>query len=146
MKYHLAQTNIGIAQYSYEDSRFAEFVDNLDRINALADQAPGFVWRYVAEDETEAGTGVFGIADMLFNMSVWESIESLEAWVYGGKHLDVVRQRARWFEKSPRSPLVLWWIDKGNIPTIEQAGSRFELLWNNGPSPQAFTFAKPHPA
>ena len=46
MKWHLAQANIGVARYTYEQPEFADFVDNLDRINALADEAAGFVWRW----------------------------------------------------------------------------------------------------
>ena len=45
MNFHLTQTNAGIAKYSYEDSKFVGFVDNLDRTNALVDSPSGFVWR-----------------------------------------------------------------------------------------------------
>ena len=141
----LATANVATMLSSYEDPSMTDFVEQLDSVNASADAAPGFIWRFIeCDDDTPVIARVFGNDRTLFNMSVWESVESLEAWVYGGKHLDVVRQRARWFEKSPRSPLVLWWIDEGHVPTIGEAGSRFGLLWNDGPSPQAFTFAKPH--
>ena len=139
---HLAQANVAAMRVPYDDPLMADFKEQLDTVNATADTAPGFVWRFVEnEDDMPEIIRVFGSERTLFNLSVWDSIASLEAWVYSGKHLDVVRQRAKWFEKSPRSPLVLWWIDEGHIPTIEEAGSRFERLWQNGPSPEAFTFA-----
>ena len=42
---HLAQLNIGRIRYSLDDPRMADFVNNLDRVNAIAEHTPGFVWR-----------------------------------------------------------------------------------------------------
>ncbi|MDJ0904538.1 MAG: DUF3291 domain-containing protein [Woeseiaceae bacterium] len=139
---HLAQANVARMRAPYDDPLMADFKAQLDIVNATADAAPGFVWRFVEDDEDGPEIArVFGADNVLFNLSVWESIGALETWVYSGKHLDVVRKRTKWFEKSARSPMVLWWVDDGHIPTIEEAGSRFEVLWRNGPSPGAFTFA-----
>jgi hypothetical protein len=140
MKFHLAQTNIAIAKYAYDNPDFAGFVDNLDRINALADEAPGFVWRYIAEDETEAGTDVFGIEDMLFNMSVWASKEALMDYVYHTDHVEILRQRASWFEPMDGPILAMWWQPAGTLPTVLEAKHRLELLKERGPTPDAFTF------
>ncbi len=89
MKYHLAQVNVGVAKYSYDDPRFSDFVNELDRINDLADKSQGFIWRYVADDETSAGEDVFKEESLLFNMSVWESKESLMDFVYKTDHVDI---------------------------------------------------------
>lgn len=140
MKYHLAQTNVAIAKYSYDDPRFAGFVDNLDRINALADGSPGFVWRYVAEDETVAGTEIFGDENMLFNMSVWESKESLMDYVYKTVHVEILRKRAEWFDAMEGPILAMWWVPAGSVPTVTDAKHRLELLKLNGPTKDAFTF------
>ena len=43
MAYQLAQINIGRLVAPIDDPKIAEFVAQLDPINALADQAPGFV-------------------------------------------------------------------------------------------------------
>ncbi|MCU1238251.1 MAG: hypothetical protein JWP63_6218, partial [Candidatus Solibacter sp.] len=45
MTFHLAQVNIGRMLHPIDDPRMADFVAQLDPINALADAAPGFVWR-----------------------------------------------------------------------------------------------------
>ena len=140
MNYHLAQVNIGHAKYSYEDARFADFVDNLDRINALADAAPGFVWRYVQEDETEAGRDVFGDERLLFNMSMWESREALMSYVYETDHVDILRRRAEWFVPMNRPILALWWQPAGTIPTVLESRHRLERLEQLGPGEDAFTF------
>jgi hypothetical protein len=140
MKFHLAQANVAIAKYSYDDPKFAGFVDNLDRFNALADSSPGFVWRYVAEDETEAGTEVFGDVNMLFNMSVWESKQSLMDYVYQSAHVEILRKRAEWFDSMGGPILTMWWVPVGTLPTVADAKHRLELLKLNGPSQDAFTF------
>lgn len=140
MNFHLAQANVAIARYSYDDPQFAGFVDNLDRINELADSSQGFVWRYVAEDETEAGTEVFGDEYMLFNMSVWESKEALMNYVYHTSHVEMLRQRAEWFESMEGPILAMWWVPEGTLPTVTEAKHRLELLKLNEPTPDAFTF------
>lgn len=142
MSCHLAQVNIAVAKYSYEDSRFAGFVDELERINALADAAPGFVWRYVAEDETAAGTEVFGDDDLLFNMSMWESREALMDFVYQADHVDILRRRAEWFVPQDRPILALWWQPAGTMPTVVEAKHRLKRLGQVGPSEDAFTFRR----
>lgn len=42
---HLAELNIGTLHYPQDDPRVAEFMNNLDLVNGLAERAPGFVWR-----------------------------------------------------------------------------------------------------
>lgn len=140
MKFHLAQTNVAIAKYSYDDPRFAGFVDNLDRINALADSSPGFVWRFVAEDETAAGKDVFDDDTMLFNMSVWESKQALMDYVYKTSHVEILRKRAEWFDAMEGPILTMWWLPEGTLPTVAEAKRRLELLKQNGPTQDAFTF------
>ena len=140
MKWHLAQTNIGSAKFTYDNPRFAEFVDNLDRINALADAAPGFVWRYVQEDEHEAGREVFANDNVLFNMSVWESREALMDYVYKTDHVDILRKRAQWFVPLDRPIMALWWQPAGTIPTVTEARHRLDRLVQAGPTEDAFTF------
>ncbi|MDH3740809.1 MAG: DUF3291 domain-containing protein, partial [Hyphomicrobiales bacterium] len=51
---HLAQLNVGTMLYPQDDPRMAGFMDNLDRVNAIADRAPGFVWRL--QDESGNAT------------------------------------------------------------------------------------------
>ena len=140
MNWHLAQVNIATAKFAYDDPRFAGFVDNLDRINILSDAAPGFVWRYIAEDETAAGTEVFNDDNLLFNMSVWESRETLMDYVYKSDHVNILRKRSEWFDQQQGPTLALWWQRAGTLPSVIEAKHRLELLAQNGPTPDAFTF------
>jgi hypothetical protein len=124
----------------YEDDVMKGFIARLDPLNVLADDSSGFVWRYTDESGTATETRVFDDELILFNMSVWESIEALEKYAYHSDHREALQKRAQWFERSTRPSLVLWWIEKGHIPTVEEARERFEMLWQDGPTEAAFTF------
>jgi len=143
--YHLVQSNVARMRAPLEDPVMAGFVERLDPLNALADESEGFVWRYQTEEGNATEVRVFDDELILFNMSVWESVEALEAYVYKSNHVRAVQKRAEWFERAERSPIVLWWIEAGQIPTVEEAKVRFDLLWENGPSPDAFTFRNRYP-
>lgn len=142
MNWHLAQVNIGVANFGYEDPRFKEFVENLDRINTLADESPGFIWRYVQDDEREAGRDVFGDDKLLFNMSLWASKEALMDYVYKSDHVHILRKRAAWFVNQNQPILALWWQPAGTKPTVLEAKHRLERLAQAGPTEDAFTFRR----
>ena len=137
--FQLAQLNIAVMQAPLESPSMADFVANLDRINALAEAAPGFVWRL----QTEAGdaTALRPLGDnVLVNMSVWQDVDSLNRYVYKSAHVEVMRRRKEWFERMAQAYLVLWWVPGGHRPTIEEAKQRLDLLRELGPTPRAFTF------
>lgn len=140
---HLAQANVAIMRgTSYDDPIMAGFVARLDPLNAIADSTPGFVWRLDDEMANEEAARVFDTDRLLFNLSVWESVDALQQYVYKSGHIEAVRKRSDWFEKPTKSPFVLWWIEFGHRPSIEETKLRFEVLWESGPSPEAFTFSK----
>jgi hypothetical protein len=144
--FHLAQFNIARLRAPLTDPSMAGFVAGLDTINALADSSPGCVWR-LAEESTGDSTAIRPLdPDVVITMSVWDSIESLRAFSYQSAHLDYLRRRREWF-LPPDFPasLVLWWVPAGQIPTVEQACERLELV-GAGPSPEAFTFRQTFPA
>ena len=140
-RFHLAQANIAHMRAPLDHPLMKDFVARLEPLNALADRSPGFVWRLESEEGEVSTVARFSGEKVLFNLSVWESIEALEAYVYETNHVAAVRKRAEWFERPSKSPLVLWWIDAGHIPTEREAEQRFEMLWQNGPSEDAFTFS-----
>jgi hypothetical protein len=138
-RYHLAQLNIAKMKFAIDDPGMAGFVGRLDDINALADAAPGFVWRLQTEDGDATGVDYFG-ADALVNMSVWEDRDSLHNYIYRSAHSEVMALRKQWFERMTEAYSVLWWIAEGHIPTLDEASERLECLRLQGPGPSAFTF------
>jgi hypothetical protein len=123
-----------------DDDVMAGFVARLDSLNTLADASPGFAWRYQTEAGDATEVRVFDDELILFNMSVWESVEVLEEYVYRSNHVEALQKRAEWFERPTRAPLVLWWVEAGHIPSVEEAKERFDILWSDGPSAAAFSF------
>ena len=144
-RHELAQLNIAVTKEPLEAPSMADFVANLDRINALAEQSPGFVWRL----QTPAGdaTALRPMGEnVIVNMSVWESIEHLNQYVYRSDHTAIMRRRREWFERMEQASMVLWWVKRGHRPTIEEAKGRLDHLRQHGPTPEAFTFRDNFPA
>ena len=141
MDFHLAQVNVAIARYSYDDSRFSGFVDNLDRVYEMAESTPGFIWRHVSVNDDIEAKEAFGDPNLVFNMSVWESKEALREFVYRSDHASILRQRADWFVPMDRPVFALWWPVAGTIPTILESRHRLERLQQAGPTEDAFTFS-----
>ncbi len=137
--YELAQLNIAVARYPLDSAQMAPFMNNLDRINALAEESPGFVWRL--QDDTGNATALrpFG-EDTLVNLTVWADLASVKAYVYRTEHAAFMRRRREWFEQPPEPYMVLWWVPTGHRPTMEEAAERLNLLRRDGPTPEAFTF------
>ncbi len=145
MGYVLAQVNVGRLVAPLDSGRLAGFVAALEPVNAVADSAPGFVWRLQTEDGNATAIRAFerdaegADGGILINMSVWESVEALAAYVYGSAHLAVLRRRREWFERMKDAYTALWWIPRGHIPDIPEAEERVRLLRAHGPTPHAFT-------
>ena len=138
---HLAQLNIAqMKGENIDDPIMARFKARLDEINALAEGSAGFVWRLKDDTGNAMSIRAFDNPKMAVNMSVWESLESLEAYVYSGRHVEVMKSRRNWFNKMATMHMVLWWIPVGHTPTTEEAKARLEHLQEHGASKYAFSF------
>jgi hypothetical protein len=135
---HLAQFNIARLKYPLDDPRLADFVANLDRVNALAERSQGFVWRLKDDSGNSTGIKVYDDPRVLINMSVWESIETLERYVWQTVHKRVYGRRQEWFEPTDQRHLVMWWIERGERPGAVEGKGRLEHLSAHGPSEHAF--------
>ena len=144
--WHLAQCNIGRLVAPADDPRVADFFAELDRVNAIADASPGFVWRLKDESNNAMAIGPTPDPRVALNMSVWEDADALFAFVYRSAHTPVMARRRQWFEPWDGAYQALWWIPAGTIPTIEDALARLWLIDRYGPSPRAFTFKARFPA
>lgn len=142
--YHLALFNVGRIVAPLDSPQLKAFMGGLDDINALAEQAPGFVWRYTADGTNNATAArPMGSDDIIVNFGVWESREQLWEFVYRSQHLDFLRRRREWFQSMLEPYLVLWWVPARTIPTLQQAVAKLEQLRRDGPTPDAFTFREP---
>ena len=145
VEHQLAQLNIALPRAPLDAPLLAEYVATRAPLNALADRSPGFVWRLQTEEGDATAIRAFGDDRLIVNLSVWESLQALRAFAYGGEHLAVMRRRREWFEPAVEAHLALWWVPAGQIPTVEEAERRLEHLRARGSTPRAFTFREIHP-
>mgnify|MGYP000047119521 FL=1 len=138
---HLAELNIGRLLAPTDDPRVADFMDNLDRINGLGKRMPGFVWMSEGSGEPGTGNTENAIGDdpqLVFNLTVWEDLPSLEAFVYKTVHAKFMDRKAEWFEVLGEQHFVMWWVENGHQPSRDEALARLDDLRTNGPSERAF--------
>ncbi len=140
--YQLAQLNIATLKAPLDSPLLKDFVDNLDRINELAEGSPGFVWRLKGEGNDATSLRPLD-ENVIVNMSVWKNVESLNHYVYRTAHVEILRRRREWFERGVEAHMVLWWVKAGHTPTVAEALSRLDHLREHGPSDHAFTFRTP---
>ena len=144
--FHLAQFNIARLAAPIEAPQSAEFREALDRINAIAEATPGFVWRAKGAG-FDSETPAEDIDPMILaNLSVWESAEALAAFAYRTGHNHFVRHRERWFEPNLEPYQAMWWIPAGTLPSREEAFGRLDHLRAHGPGVHAFDFKTRVPA
>lgn len=141
-QHELAQLNIAKMVAPLDSPILADFVANLDRINALAEQSPGFVWRLQTEEGDATALRPFG-EDTLVNLTVWADLESLHSYVYKSAHVEIMRRRKEWFRSMKKAHMVMWWVPRGHIPSLTEAETKMTLLREHGPRRDAFTFKQP---
>jgi uncharacterized protein DUF3291 len=143
---HLAELNIARLKYDFEDPRVADFANNLDLVNGIAERSEGFVWRLKDEAAGNAiDIRVFEDAAVITNLSVWQTPEHLERFVWNTVHKRYYQRRAEWFSLMEKQQFVMWWVDEGHRSTLEEAKARLEHLEGYGDSDFAFGWSHlPH--
>ena len=134
---HLAQFNIARIRYPLDDPRMAEFVENVERVNKLAEQIDGFVWRLQDASGNAMNMTVYDDPRILPNLTVWENVEALERFVWQTLHRRFYGRRREWFEPI-ETPLVLWWMPAGHRPDLAEGVARLDHLKAHDASDYAF--------
>ncbi|MDQ8754910.1 DUF3291 domain-containing protein [Sphingosinicella sp. LHD-64] len=143
--WHIAQINIGRLLGPEGDPVVQPFFDALDRVNAIADASPGFVWRLQGDNGNATGLQSTPDPLLVINMSVWTGVEALFEFVYRSAHTPVMARRREWVAPYSGAYQALWWVPAGTIPSVDDGLSRLWRLDQFGPSPQAFTFKARYP-
>ena len=146
MTHHLAQINIARFRHPVADPVNADFVGALDRVNAIAEVQPGFIWRLVGAGNNALDLHAYDDPNIAVNISVWESLEALSDFVYRNPaHREILMRRRTWFEPI-ETHMALWWTPQGHLPTVDEGRGRLEYLQRHGPTPAAFRFNAPFAA
>ena len=138
---HLAELNIGKFKYPTSDPRMADFMNNLDRVNALAERSPGFVWRLTGAGSNNATDLRVG-DDFAVNVSVWTDAKALENYVFKTVHVQFYKRREEFFALMEKPHMVFWNVPEGHQPSLAEAVDRLEDYEKNGPSERAFGWAE----
>ncbi|MEM8632656.1 MAG: DUF3291 domain-containing protein [Pseudomonadota bacterium] len=141
---HLAELNVGRLLADVDDPRVAEFMNALDMVNGMGKRMPGFVW--MMEGSGEPGRGntevkLDGDPRYIANLTVWESVETLENFVWNTVHRKFYDRRAEWFEVLGDMHFVMWWVPAGHRPTLDEAKTRLDHLRQHGDTEYAFGWA-----
>jgi hypothetical protein len=142
MLHSLAQLNIAKILAPLDSPVMADFVNNLTRINALAESSEGFIWRLKDDANNATSIKIYSDDFLIVNMSVWKDIDSLFKFAYQTQHLEIFKRRSEWFEKMKDLHMALWYVEENHKPTIIEAEERLDYLRANGATPFALTFNK----
>ena len=129
--------NLADMTYPRSDPRMDPFFDNVDKMNALAERSPGFVWRLKSfADDGHRAAQVAGTT--LTTMSVWESPEALGDYVFNTVHVQFYLKRHEWFDAITRSHFVMWNHTADNWPDEDEAIARLAHFQTHGSTDYAF--------
>ena len=138
-KYHLAEINIArMKGVTIDDPIMKEFVDNIENVNILAESSAGFVWRLKDDNNNATAMNPYDDEQVIINISVWETKETFENFVFKTFHSEFLRKRKEWFVQFGKAHMAMWWIEAGNVPTMQDALDRLDYLQKNGSSEFAF--------
>ena len=108
----LAQVNIMRLRAPLDSPQLAAFVAALDPVNALADEAPGFVWRLKTDDGNSTALRIFEDDTLVVNMSTWRSLEAMTDYVYRTAHAAIMRRRREFALPIVEAHVALWWVPR----------------------------------
>jgi hypothetical protein len=147
-EFYIAHTNIGVLRSSINSLLLSDYASAFDEINSLADASEGHVWRYIA-DARDNSQRFFEDPNMLINISVWKTIDSLKVFTYKTIHGEYYARRKKWFKdwnlRLEAHHMALWWVPAYHKPSIQEAVARAQSLSQKGPSSFAFDFKSPFP-
>jgi hypothetical protein len=144
-KYQLAELNVAELKAPLDSPDLKDFVDNLDRINALAESSPGFVWRLKGDGNDATSLRPLGDG-VIINLSVWRDAQTLSDYVYKTVHVEIMKRRREWFTRMGKMHMAMWWVAEGHEPSVAEAVAKLEHLRQHGSSPAAFTFGEAYSA
>ncbi len=126
------------------DPRVAEFVDNSERINAVAERSKGYVWHLTGDEASVTNPnfqGVGGDPCLAFSLSVWETFQDFEFFVYKTSHNSFFKRRVSWFAPW-QGPNYVMWDFAGVTPITSATGwEKLQRLAAQGSSPAAYDLA-----
>jgi len=136
------QFNVAQMKHPKDAPDMQSFFNAVPHVQRLAESSPGFIWRELNEDDPTIGKRLG--ADFIVNLSAWESLDSLYAFVFSQSHRQIMMARDHWFTHVGKALSVVWFANDAPYPSWDQAIDRLEMLWQNGPTRDAFDYSWAH--
>ena len=136
------QFNVAQMKYPKDASEMQSFFNAVPHVQRLAESSPGFIWREVNEDDPTISNRLG--TDFIVNLSAWESLDALYAFVFSQSHRQIMMARDHWFTHVGKALSVVWFANDAPYPSWDQAIDRLEMLWQNGPTRDAFDYSWAH--
>ena len=80
----------------------------------------------------------------MLTLTVWNSILSPYRFAYAGRHKQALRDRDKWIDSHPpqekKPKYVVWWVEKEEDVSWDEAFKRYNFYIEHGPTPFAFDF------
>lgn len=138
----LAEFNIGILKYDWDDPRIADFQNNLDRVYDLARRSSGYVWHMDSEEmeaaQLDPDGPLHGNPRTASTLSVWRDAQSLYDFAFKTVHKQFYDRKGEWYDPGQGLRLVMWHVADGHRPTLAEAMARYDHLAQHGNSDHAF--------
>ena len=136
----MALAELNIARWAIDPAlpEASYFMDNVKRVNALAERSPGFIWRLIDEQRDELGRTPLGGPDTIVTLSVWETAQDFAHFVWNTVHKRIYERRTEWFVAGDGPHLVMWHVEDGHRPDLHEAKSRLDHLREHGNTDYAF--------
>ncbi|MEM6383684.1 MAG: DUF3291 domain-containing protein [Pseudomonadota bacterium] len=130
----LAEVNIAEWKVPQDSPEARTFLGAIDKVNAVAERSPGFVWRLTDPGVHDPWRG----QNVIVNLSVWESPKALENYVWNTVHRAIYRKKEQWFSAMRMAHFAMWWVDTGHRPNLIEAKDRLDHMHAHGNSDRAF--------
>ena len=138
---YLAEVNIARLKAPLDHPDTAEFANNLERVNGLAERMDGFIWRHIDESGNATDTRIDEDPNVIVNLSVWRDVTALESFVWGTLHRQFYQKRDAWFKSLGSMGFAMWWVDPDHRPSVTEAAERLAHLNQHGDTDHAFGWA-----
>jgi hypothetical protein len=144
--YKIAEINVARMKWvNINDPMMKEFVENLDKVNSIAEMSEGFIWRLKDDNNNATSLNPFDDEQIIINVSVWENLEKLENFMYKTFHSEFLKRRKEWFQQYGKAHTALWWVQHGHFPTLQEAIANLDYLQKNGPTQKVFDLKNKFP-
>lgn len=147
MSKYIAHVNIGYWRPEIGEHEYFRFSELGRSISLDAANNPHLKWQFGTQFYQDPNVmRVFNEPRMILNLSVWNSLEALQEFVYRKYHHQAISRKSEWFEPLTVASYVLWWVDENSMPTLEDAKYRLEYFNEHGANSEAFNFDCPYTA